>query len=552
MVSFASWLLHHASRCLKRPGTLAGLGLVLVLCGCARRETDVQRATRENMLLVNNATEPADLDINLSTGAPEARLHEALFEGLTRLDPGTLEVEPGVAERWDISEDQLVYTFHLRANARWSDGHPVTAHDFLATVRRLLTPALASDRVQEMYYLAGAEDFYHGRIQDFDQVGVKVIDDRTIQYRLRYPKPFFLKSVARPTWCPIPRHVIERLNGMARRDSGWTRPENFVSNGPFVLKEWRPRQFLSVERSPTYWNRDTVRLSAVRYYPIESQTADELAFRAGQLHKTHVLPANKVEVWRREDPALLRSVPRSGTYFYAFNVTKPPFNDVRVRRALALTVDRELLTKHILGTGELPAYHFIVDGTGGSYVSKTNLPYDPPAARRLLAEAGFPEGRGFPQVAVLYNTTERHRTIAEAVQQMWRKELGIDISLRNEEWGVYLQSMDTKNFDIVRTGLLLEPYDPWMFLETYTTGFGFNRTGWSNAEYDRLVEALEAAADPVERESLAQQAEALLMQEVPIVPFHFYRENYLVHRDVQNWEDSLLEISAVGQAWLAH
>jgi oligopeptide transport system substrate-binding protein len=519
--------------------------------GCGRRETDVQRATRENLLLINNATEPAELDPQLTTGVPEARLQEALFEGLTQLDPGTLEVRPGVAERWDISPDQLTYTFHLRESARWSDGTPVTAEDFVAGIRRLLTPVLASDRVQEMYYLDNAEDFFKGKIQDFAQVGCRAVTPRTLELRLRFPKPFFLKSVARPTWYPIPRHVLEKFDAFNRRDSGWTRPENFVSNGPFRLREWRRRQFIDVEKSPTYWNRDTVKLSAVRYFAIESQGADEQAYRAGQLHKTHVIPAHKVEVWRKENPDRLWSVLRSGTYFYGLNLRRPPFNDVRVRRAFALTVDRELLTKHVLGTGELPAYHFIVDGTGG-YVSRTNLPYDPEGARRLLAEAGFPGGRGFPNVSILYNTTERHRTIAEAVQQMWRTELGVEVQLRNEEWGVYLASMDTGNFDVVRSGLLLEPYDPWTFLETYTTDFGFNRTGWSNAEYDRLVRTLEATVDPAQRMELAQQAEALLMQEVPIIPFHFYRENYLVHEDVKGWADSLMEVSAVAQAWLTH
>lgn len=526
-----------------------GLLVVIAGAGCARRETDVQRATRAGMLLLNNGAEPAELDPQLATGVPEARVLEALFEGLTRLNPEDLAVEPGVAERWDTSPDGRVYTFHLRADARWSDGTPVTAEDFVAAVRRLLTPSLGSDLVQEMYYLEGAEDFYHGREKDFARVGVRAIDAHTVEYRLRLPKPFFLQSVSQRAWYPIPRHVIDRFDAWGRRDSGWTRPENIVGNGPFTLREWRPRQFLTVERSETYWNRETVRLNSVRFFPIENQAADEQAFRAGQLHKTHVLPANKVEVWRREDPDRLWSVPRSGTYFYAFNVRRPPFDDVRVRRAFALTVDRETLTKHVLKTGEQPAYHFVVDGTAG-YVSRTNLPYDPAEARRLLAEAGYPEGRGFPRVSILYNTAERHRTIAEAVQQMWRNELGIEVGLRNEEWGVYLASMDAGNFDLVRSGLLIAPYDAWLFLQSFTTGFGFNRTGWSNREYDGLVAKLEAEADPQRREELAQEAEALLMREVPIVPFHFYRENYLVHEDVHGWADNLVEVHPLHRAWL--
>ncbi len=524
---------------------------VLLASGCGRRETDVQRATRQDLLLVNNAADPAQIDPQLATGLPEVRVLRALFEGLTRLEPGSLAVRPGVAERWDVSADGLVYTFHLRADARWSDGGAVTADDFVAAVKRMLDPKLGSDLVEQIFYLTGAEDYYRGRRTDFAAVGTRALDPRTLELRLKYPKPFFLQVVSQRSWYPIPRHVIARFDAWTRRDSGWTRPENLVGNGPFVLSEWRPRQFLTVTRSPTYWNRKQVRLAAVRYFAIEKQAADEMAFRSGQLHKTDVLPANKVGVWRHEHPELLRSVPRCGTYFYAFNVTRPPFDDVRVRRAFALTVDRVMLTEHVLGTGEAPADHIVVDGTAG-YASRSHLPYDPVEARRLLAAAGYPGGRGFPAVSILYNTTERHRTIAEAVQQMWRSQLGIEVQLRNEEWGVYLSSMDTLDYDIVRRGLMTEPYDPWLQLQSYTTGHGFNRTGWSNAEYDRLIHELEAAADPAERETLAQEAEALLLRELPVVPFHFYLDNYLVDARVRNWNDGLYEVMPVTEAWLEH
>jgi oligopeptide transport system substrate-binding protein len=316
-----------------------------------------------------------------------------------------------------------------------------------------------------------------------------------------------------------------------------------------VIRESRPRQFLTVARSPTYWNHAAVTLEAVRFFPIDNQQSDEAAFRTGQLHKTFTLPPLKAETWRREHPELLHTAQRSGTYYYGFNVTRPPFNDVRVRRALALAVDRETLVRNVTRGGAQPAYHFTRDGTGG-YVCRTNLGFDPGEARRLLAAAGFPEGRGFPHVSVLYNTSDQHRVVAEAVQQMWRSTLGVDIQLRNQEWGVYLATTHALDYDIMRAGLLVEPYDPWLFLRSFTTGYGFNLTGWSNPEYDRRVAALEAAADPATREALAQQCEALLMEEVPIIPFFFHVENYLLDASVRGWCDNSLDIFPLAQVGL--
>jgi len=522
---------------------------LLAVGACARRETDVQRATREGLLLFNNGTEPAELDPQLATGVPEARILDALFEGLTRQDPVDLKALPGVAERWDVSSDGLIYTFHLRADARWSDGAPVTAGDFVVAARRLLTPALASDLAEQLYLLEGAEDFYTGRAPDFSAVGYRALDARTVEMRLRYPKSYLPQVIASRAWFPIPVHVLEKLGGLEQRGSPWTRAENIVGNGPFVMSEWRQRQFLTVTRSPTYWNRANVKLNAVRFFPIESESSDLDAFRAGQAHKTNTIPVSKIATWRRDHPELVWTQPRSGTYFYGLNVERPPLNDVRVRRALALAVDREALVRDVTRRGEKPAYHYTVDGTGG-YVCRTNLPHDPDEARRLLAAAGFPGGRGFPRIAVLYNTKELHLLIAEALQEMWRLELGIDVQLRNQEWGVYLNSMNAHDYDITRAGLFVDPFDPWQFLRTYTSSYGFNRTGWANPEYDRLIDALEAAADPVTREALAQEAEALLMQEMPIIPLYFYVESYLVDASVCNWSDNPMQVLPLQEAWV--
>ena len=355
---------------------------LLILAGCGKRETLVQKATRDGIMLVGNGAEPSDLDPQTITGIPERNITATLFEGLTRNDPKTLDAKPGVAKSWDVSDDGLVYTFHLRDDAVWSDGKPVTAGDFYASFRRLLSAQLGSDNADQLYLVVRAEEYHKGTLTDFSQVGFRVIDDRTLEVRLKYPAPFLLKTMGARSWYPVPMHVIEKFGDPLLPGNQWTRPGNIVSNGPFVLKEWKPNSYIEVARNPTYWNRETVKLNGVRFVPMENQPAEEAAFRARQLHKTERVPLTKIAVYQREAPEKLHIHPYSGVYYYNFNVNRAPFDDVRVRRALAMAVDRVSLVNNVTLAGEIPAYHFTPEGIGG-YVSRARTKLDFDEARRL-------------------------------------------------------------------------------------------------------------------------------------------------------------------------
>ena len=520
-----------------------------VLCGCGRRETRVEHGDREQILHLANRTEPQDLDPHIVTGVPEHYILMSLLEGLVAEDPQDLHPVPGVAERWDVSPEQTVYTFHLRRNARWSNGDPVTANDFVRSYRRILAPTLAAQYAYMLFVMKNAEAFNTGKITDFSEVGVKAPDEFTVQITLNSPTPYFLSLLNHYSWHPVHIPTIERHGKLYEPGNRWTRPENWVGNGPFVLAEWKVNHVISVKKSPTYWDADKVRLKQINFHPIESSDTDERAFRSGQTHYCYELPASKIEVYREKHPELLHIDPYLGVYFYMVNVTKPPLNDKRVRRALALSIDRESIVKNVTKAGELPAYHFTPPGTAG-YTARARLKYDLVEAKKLLVEAGYPEGRGLPPVEILFNTLEAHRTIAEAIQQMWKLNLNIDARLVNQEWKVFLDSQKTLNYLVSRYGWIGDYPDPNSFLDMWLTGGGNNKAGFSNAEYDRLIREAGSAADESKRFEFFQKAEAILMDEVPVIPIYFYTRPYGLATSVKGWYPTILNIHPYKHLWL--
>ncbi len=527
----------------------APLPLLLSLAGCNKRETPVEQATQAGIMIVGNGAEPPSLDPQVITGIPERNIVCTLFEGLTRSDPATLEARPGAAERWEVSGDGLLYTFHLRPGLKWSDGVPLTMRDFHASFRRLLSPGLGSDNADQLYPVVNAEEYHKGRLQDFSAVGFRVIDDLTLEIRLAHPAPYLLKTMAARAWFPVPMHVVERSGDPLLPGNRWSQPGTLVGNGPFVIKDWKADSHLEVERSPTYWNRASVKLNGVRFVPIENFTGEEAAFRSGQLHKTYRVPLAKIAVYRREAPEKLRIHPYSGVYYFNFNVNRPPFTDVRVRRALAMAVDREQLVANVTLADEKPAYHFTPEGIDG-YVSEARTKLDFEEARRLLAEAGYPGGKGLEPITLIYNTAENHRLIAETLQQVWKRELGIDLRLENMEWKVYLDNMQGQNYQLCRAGLIMEPYDASQFLKVFTSDSGFNRTGWSDPAYDRLYKQLMLTAAPAARLQIMQQMEKILTDAMPILPVYYYTNQYLMDPSVRGWVDNLLVLGPYEQVWL--
>ena len=532
-----------------RPGGLALLILLFLAAGCARRETPAEAGIRTQTLLLGNGAEPQDLDPQICTAYSDYNVLIALFEGLTCIDERTSRAVPGVAERWDVSTDGLVTTFHLRANAVWSNGDPVTAGDFVYSFRRILSPAFAAEYAYLFYPIRNAEAFNAGRIADFDQVGVRALGPRTLEITLDHPCPYLPALAAHQAWFPVHRATIERFGRSDQRGTPWTRVENFVGNGPFLLKEWTPNARLVVVRNPRYWDAAHCRLNSVVFFPNESVATDENNFRAGQLHLTWDVLPDRIEHYRKMDPPLVRADPLSDTFFLRFNVNRPPLHDPRVRRALALAIDRERLARDVLHRSRLPAWALTPPDTGG-YTPQARVPTDFSGARRLLAAAGYPSGKNFPRLEIQMNTDAVNTRIFEAVQETWRRELGIEVALANEDFRVWLDNQRTGAYEISRSRWVADYNDPSSYLDLFLGKGGNNMTGWSSAAYDRLNHEARDTLDPVRRNALLQEAEAILLAEAPIAPLFYGTRTYLIHPAVRGWVPSLLGIHRYQYVWL--
>lgn len=511
-----------------------------VLACSQKGRTPVEIGNEQQILHLGNGGEPSDIDPHATVGLPENQIQKALFEGLCSKDPKTLEPIPGVAESWEISDDGLTYTFKIRESARWSNGDPFTAEDFVWSWQRALNPALANQYAYTYYMIKNAEAFNKGELQDFSEVGIKALDSHTLQVELAMPTPYFLQLLSFKSMFPVHRATLEKFDAATQRGTAWTRPENFVGNGAFVVKDWVPNQVLSVKKNPHYWDAEAVKLNEIHFYPIQQAATEERMFRSGQLHIVNVLPIEKEESYRLSKHPAYTSFPLFSTYFYRLNTTRAPLNDVRVRKALAYSVDRQQLTDKVLKGGQLPAYNFTPPNELG-YVAEAKIPFDIEQAKQLLAEAGYPDGKGFPPVTILYNTLEQHQTIAVVIQQMWRDALNIQVNIRNEDWKVFLASMRTMEYDIARSGWGGDYNDPNTFLDVHVTGGGNNETGWSNPRYDELIRLAAATRDQEERFRYFQEAEALLVDEVPIIPLYTYVRNRLVHPSVKEWHSNILD-----------
>ena len=504
-------------------------------------ETNVESGTRQGILHIGNGDEPQELDPHIVTGHIEHKLCLALLEGLLTLDPGHLRVMPGAARDWQVSEDGRTYRFHLREDARWSNGDPVTAADFVYSWRRALLPALGNNYAYMLYYLSNAEAFHRGELADFSEVGVKAVDDLTLEVELDNPTPFFPHLLTHMSYYPVHRGTIEAFGAADERGTRWTRPGNYVGNGPFKLKEWTLNRRIVVEKNEQYWDADKVQLNGIVFYPVQNATTEERMFRAGQLHITGTIPTDKIARYRRERPDVLKLHPFFSTYYYLFNTTAPPLDQVPVRQALSLSIDRQQITDKITMAGELPAYSYTPPEVNG-YTGEPVLRYDVERARALLAAAGYPGGAGFPPLELMYNTSEGHRRIAIAVQQMWKTNLNIQVTLVNQDWKVYLDKRDSRDYQVARAGWIGDYLDPNTFLDMYTSHSGNNDTGWANPRYDALVAQAAQSTEQERRFALFRQAEAILMEELPIMPIYTYVNKALVSPEVHGWYPNLLDI----------
>jgi oligopeptide transport system substrate-binding protein len=504
-----------------------------------------------------NAGDPKTLDPGQMSWGQDIRLANALWEGLYRFDSTNMQPQPGVAERVEISDDRTVYTFHLRPTARWSNGDPVTAGDFAFAWKRVLDQPASYTSL--FYYIDGAQGYSEAlreanaalardpdaadvRIPRFGDVGITVIDDQTLRVRLKHPVPFFADLCAFPTFFPlhersIPPHLVSRhpRTDAIQIRQGFVKPP-LVSNGPFTMAGWSYKQRIRLERNPQYWDADAVRLKTIDVVSAED------GFAAFQMYETggvdwiadvHPEVAGKLAGSGRDD---FRVTTGFGTYYYEF-LTEPrlpdgranPFADKRVRQAFSIAIDKDAITQTIVVTGEKPATTYIPRGIFEGYASPTGLSYNVTKAKALLADAGYPDGRNFPQVTLLYNTNAGHERIAEYVRRQWLDNLGVRVSLEGVEVKTFGSLKEQKKFHVCRASWIGDYTDPSTFTDKYLSFSDNNDAGWKNAEYDRLCAAAAREPDPQQRMQLLQQAETLLLEDAAVLPIYSY-VNRVLHR----------------------
>jgi oligopeptide transport system substrate-binding protein len=511
----------------------AGLGAAAVLA------LGLASASAETVLHRGVSGEPDTLDPHHASGTWENAIIGDMFLGLTA-EAADGSVIPGAAESWTVSDDGLVYTFTLRDHS-WSDGTPVTADDFVFGFKRILDPEEAAEYAYLMYTIDNAEEINTGALADSDALGVRAIDDRTLEVTLKNPAPFFIEQLTHYTAFPIPQHKLDELG------DDWVKAGNIIGNNAYTVVEWVPNTHIKAVKNSNFYDADKVAIDTVYYYPTEERAAALKRFRAGELDINSDFPSDQIDWLKDNLPDETRIYPKLGIYYYPFNTRNPPFDDERIRQALSMAIDRTAITDKVLRTGEVPAYSFVPPGTGGygdpAVVDWKDMPYDErmAKAKELLAEAGF--GPDNPlELTLRYNTSENHKKVAIAVASMW-KQLGVQTELFNAEVKVHYNDLQSGDFEVARAAWIADYNDPENFLSLLRTKTGvMNYGAFSNADFDRLMDQSDATIDQAARNDLMRQAEAIAMADMPIIPIYYYVSKNLVGAHVVGFEDNTRDI----------
>jgi oligopeptide transport system substrate-binding protein len=493
----------------------------------------------EAVLRRGNGPEPESLNPQTSRTDPAFNLERDLFEGLVTHTPSG-ELEPGVAISWEISDDGLVYTFHMKPQARWSNGDPVVAGDFVYSFRRLAAPETAAFYAQNMALLVNGAQIIAGEMAP-DTLGVQALDPATLRIQLVRPAPYLLDLLTHPSMYPVHQASLQAYG------KEYGRPGNLVSNGAFVLDEWAVGAYVSVRRNPEYWNNAANRIDRVVFYNTADDSAELKRYRAGELDFTYTIPLQQFR-WIKENLAgELHIGPYLTTYYYGLNLRKPPFMDnPRLRQALAMAVDREMLTEKITGVGEVPAYGWVPPGTSNyspqSFVwAGMDTEQRQRRARELYSLAGYgPENPA--RVEIRYNTAETHQRIAVAVSAMWKEVLGVETTLVNEEFQVLIQHIRQGDTQVFRSSWIGDYNDAFTFAQFFQSDFDLNLSGYSNPAYDELLEQSGLEVDLVRRRALLEEAERLMLADTPVVPLYFHVSRHLVKPWVKGWHDNIMNL----------
>lgn len=476
-------------------------------------------------LVRNNGSEPSSLDPHKVESDVEFNIISDLFDGLVSVSPAG-EIQPRLAAKWD-NKDNTVWTFHLRPGVTWSDGTAITAQDIVWSWQRLVSPATASPYASYPgnMHIVNAQDIAQGK-KTPDTLGVKALDDATLEVTLSQPNAAFLPMLAHPSLVPIDKVLVSRFG------EKWTKPEHMVTSGAYKLSRWVVNERIVAERNPRYWDNAATVINKVTYLPISSEAADVNRYKAGEIDIVFTLPINQFTQLKKTMGEQLNVSPQLATYYYEFNTTRPPFNDPRVRLALNMALDKDIIAEKVLGQGQRPAWLISQPDIGGVKLHNPDYASWPrdkriAEAKKLLSEAGYNDSH--PLVFnLLYNTSESHQRVAIAASSMWKKNLGVEAKLQNQEWKTMLDTMHTHNFDAVRYAWIADYDDAATFLNNFRTGDSENTSQYSNPAYDEALRNAAKAPDVATRGKFYQQAEDLLGKDVPAVPVYHYVRTHLV------------------------
>jgi oligopeptide transport system substrate-binding protein len=511
---------------------------LLALSACGRRDASEVTADGARVLLRGNGPDPDSLDPHKARSMEAMVVLRDLFEGLTRLDRDAAPA-PAAAASWTLSDDGRLYTFRLRPDLRWSNGDPLVAEDFAAGMRRLVDPATASQYAQLVDVIENAADIVAGK-RPPESLGVSAPDDATVVLRLASPAPYLLGLLAHPACSPLHRPSLAKLG------ERFARPGEQVSNGAFVLTEWLHGSYIRAARNRRYWDDASNRLDAVKYVQLADENAELRAYRAGELHCTAVVPRGQFDWIRANLGAELRVAPQLSTYYFGFNLRKPLFQDLRVRRALSMAIDRDRLAHSVLRVGELPANGWVPPGTL-NYTAQTfdystqSMPARIAEARKLLADAGYSAQRPL-DFELRFNNGEVHTKLAVAVSSMWKEALGAQVRLAGVEFKSLMQDVDGGDVDVFRLAWVGDYNDPYTFLQYLKSDFGINLPRYRNPAYDALLDDASRQVDPSRRRERLEAAERLALADHPLMPLYFYVNKHLVKPEVRGWYDNVMNV----------
>ncbi|GAB4255212.1 MAG: oligopeptide ABC transporter substrate-binding protein OppA [Thermoleophilia bacterium] len=490
----------------------------------------------DQTLVININTEPPSLDPNLASDTTSVKVINNIFEGLVHIDYQGNPF-PGAAEKWEVSDDGLTYTFYLRGTDKWTNGDPVTSQDFKDSWLRILDPATAADYAYQLYFIKGAEEFNSGKGKAED-VAIDATDPNKLVVTLKAPTPWFVPMMSHQAFFPIPKKVVDQFGDK------WTEPGNIVTNGPYTLATWNHDSDIMLKKWPDWREASSVVLENIKMVMIQEATTGVAAFENGEIDVQEELPVADMD--RLKKLPQYKLFPLLGIYYYGFNTKHAPLDKPEVRKALALAIDRQSIVDNVTKAGQVPATGFVPEGMPGfdtinAQATLIKPTADVEAAKKLLADAGYPDGKGLPEIVIYYNTSEGHQAIATAIQEQW-KAIGVNATLKNMEWKQYLDFVqNNEDVMVYRMGWVADFGDAFNFLDVLRGGGGNNYTRWSNADFDKgLNDALNAASDADRYGIYANMEKILSVDEMPVAPIYWYTNPELVADYVQGYEPNPL------------